>query len=137
MIRAKTAVVAGVTRSGLSSPERPSFSTEPASAPKLVRCYHESRFRVNVKFHFGTRAAAGECSSQAPDAGASNGCEFQNSLLIHCYSLFFVAGKNCGLAFSSLGAGGGWNGPLFAAPLWIKDLFSLRRTLFCLVYLWS
>ena len=64
------------------------------SSPNIVRCYHESRLRVNQNCHFGTQAAVGECWSQSSDAGASNGCEFQNSLLIHCYSLFFLADKN-------------------------------------------
>ena len=64
------------------------------SSPNIVRCYHESRLRVNQNCHFGTRAAVGERWSQSRDAGASNGCEFHNSLLIHCYSLFFLADKN-------------------------------------------
>src|SRR5947207_1134507 len=72
-------------------PQQSSFNTEPASAPNLVRCYHESGLRVNEKSHFGTQTALGECSSQSSDVGASNGCGFQNSLLIHCYSLIFVA----------------------------------------------
>src|SRR5437762_5733650 len=71
------------------------------SAPKLVRCYHESRLRVNEKCHFGTQATVREWSSQSPDAGASNGCEFHNSLLIHCYSLFFAEGASSTSALSS------------------------------------
>src|SRR5205814_10002687 len=68
-------------------PERPSLSTEPASAPKLVRCYHESRLRVNEKCHFGTQAAwesAGRNHStlaRATDANFAIHCLFT---VIHC-----------------------------------------------------
>jgi len=37
---------------------RTCLSTEPASAPNTVRCYHESILRVNEKCHFGTQATA-------------------------------------------------------------------------------
>ena len=73
---------------------RACLGTEPASAPNLVRCYYESRSRVNGKCHFGTRAAVGECSSQWPTLARPTDANFENSLLIHCSSLFFLAEEN-------------------------------------------
>ena len=87
-------------RSASFYPERPSLSAEPASAPNLPQ--HRTQFGATTSQYCEStrnvilelRRLRGECLPQPSDAGASNGCEFQNSLLIHCYSLLFLARKN-------------------------------------------
>jgi len=49
---------------------------------------------VNDNFHFGTQADLGECLRNHPTQVRATDCEIRNSLLIHCYSLFFLADKN-------------------------------------------
>src|SRR5207248_4658399 len=87
-------------RSASFYPERPSLSAEPASAPNLPQ--HRTQFGATTSQYCEStrnvilelRRLRGECLPQPSDAGASDGCEFQNSLLIHCYSLLFLARKN-------------------------------------------
>jgi len=70
------------------SRERPSLSTEASSVlPRL-------KIASQREISFWNSGGLGKRWSQSFDAGASNGCEFRNSLLIHCYSLFFVAEEN-------------------------------------------
>src|SRR5207248_3768236 len=68
-----------------------------SSAPNLVRCYHESRLRVNENFILELRrlweSARGNhlMLARATDANFTIHCLFT---VIHCYSLFFLAAKN-------------------------------------------
>jgi hypothetical protein len=83
----RVAALAAVTGSGLSCPERP------PSTPNLVRCYHESRFPVNEKFPFWNSCGSRRVLRRNHRVLARADREIHNSLLIHCYSLFFVAGE--------------------------------------------
>src|SRR5207248_9542396 len=60
-------------------PERPSLITEPASAPNLVRCYHESRLRVNENVMLELRRLWESACRNYPTLARATDCEFQNS----------------------------------------------------------
>ena len=98
-------------RSSLSRPEGPSLNTEHSSVVPRVKVPSQR------KFHFGTCRPRGGCASQSLDWGASNGREFQNSLIISLFFTVPVAGKNRRFPIIPDAAGGCANPSVARIPL--------------------